>query len=242
MKIIIQKEVNNKIHTIKSPNDWLKYAPPRGKENQWKDGFSAKEFAKYVCSESSAFKEHIEQILSTANREELIGDYYGIPEATSELGDGKSGGRKPDLLLIGDKCIVSIEAKVNETFGPTVHSAKASLVSKDERPNYLAHYLFGDNIPANIDSLRYQLLTATVGAIEHAKNERKDKAYMLVLELKESIPNKETSNDKAIREFCTALGIKPGDSIIRHGVTCWINKFTVQISHEYNLITAQSPL
>ena len=236
MKIIIQKEVNNKIHNIKSPNDWLKYAPPRGKENQWKDGFSAKEFAKYVCSESSAFKEHIEQILSTANREELIGDYYGIPEATSELGDGKSGGRKPDLLLIGDKCIVSIEAKVNETFGPTVHSAKASLVSKDERPNYLSKYLWGNNIPSNIDSLHYQLLTATVGAIEHAKKEQKEIAYMLVLELKEKIPNKETGNDKAFNLFCEALGIKPGDSILCNGVTCWINKKTVLIDHKYRLL------
>ena len=221
---------------ITSLDSWFELAPPRGKDKQWKDGYSAKEFARYVCSNSYAFESHMEAILKQTGAD-LICDFDGIPEATSDLGDGKNNNRKPDLLLIGDKCIVSIEAKVKESFGSTVLSAKKRLVTKDERPNYLTKYLFGDKTPTDIiDSLRYQLLTATVGTIEHAKKVGKSKAYMLVLEFKEIISNKETSNDKAFKAFCNALSIQPGGFISCKGITCWINKKTVQIDHTYRLL------
>ena len=230
MKINISK--NGK--PITSLDKWFELAPPRGKDKQWKDGFSAKEFARYVCSDSHAFERHLETILKQTGAD-LICDFDGIPEATSDLGDGKNNNRKPDLLLIGDKCIVSIEAKVKESFGSTVRSAKAHLVTKDERPKYLAKYLFG-NKKIDVDSLRYQLLTATVGTIEHSKKVGKSKAYVLVLEFKENISSKETSNDKAFKAFCEALGIQPGGSISCNGITCWINKRIVHIDHRYRLL------
>lgn len=228
MNIIIEKEVKGKQNNvlIKEPSDWLRYAPPRGGMKQWKDGFSAKEFAKYVLSNQKAFEHHIESILSKTGTD-LISDFIGIPEATVDLGDGKGNGRKPDLQLIGEKCIMSIEAKVNESFGSTVDSAKKSLRTKEERPLYLAQYLFGENRPNNFDSLRYQLLTATVGAIQSAKQENKHYAYMLVIDIKEKAPQKETSNEKAFKEFCDALKITPGGYITIKGVICWINMITV---------------
>ena len=242
MIITIKKEIKGKSNpvSIKEPNDWLKYAPPRGGEKQWKDGYSAKEFAKYVLNERKVFIQHIESVLNKTGAD-LISDFIGTPEATTDLGDGKRNGRKPDLQLVGEKSVISIEAKVNESFGSTVKSAKNYLRTKDERPNYLSQYLFGKHTPDNIDALRYQLLTATVGAIQSAKQEKKQYAYMLVINIKENVPQKETSNEKAFKQFCNALKINPGDYITNKGVKCWINMITVIKNANYS-IKETSPL
>lgn len=39
---------------IRSVDDWFKVAPPKGKDKQWKDGYSAKELAKYIVEENIA--------------------------------------------------------------------------------------------------------------------------------------------------------------------------------------------
>ena len=46
MKIEIQKTIK-----ITNENEWFLLAPPKGKEKQWKDGFSAKELARFVISD-----------------------------------------------------------------------------------------------------------------------------------------------------------------------------------------------
>lgn len=37
-------------HEIRTVDDWFQYAPPMGRQIQWRDGRSAKELAKAWCS------------------------------------------------------------------------------------------------------------------------------------------------------------------------------------------------
>ena len=77
MGIIIKKTI-----TIKDENDWFRVAPPKGKEKQWKDGYSAKEFAKFVSY--GDFKELVQSVLNEISIKTRA-DFIGDPEVENKL-------------------------------------------------------------------------------------------------------------------------------------------------------------
>src|SRR5437016_2705307 len=97
---------------IRSVEDWFKYAPPAQGLRHWKDGQSAKEFAKAWIR--PAPPPEFSALMNS--RPEFVGLELeeAIPEHKTEL-DEFSGPRHNDLLVLGQtagaKVVICIEAK-----------------------------------------------------------------------------------------------------------------------------------
>jgi len=105
----------------------------------------------------------------------------GWPEKVVKLDDFRGEHRNADLVLkgtvAGKQVVISIEAKADEPFGndtvaehlANVQGARSNV---PERVFLLCHSLFGTTYAGKkrLGSLRYQLLTATAGALVAAKN------------------------------------------------------------------------
>ena len=155
--------------------------PHLGKPTHWKQGRSAK------AVEESWFHANdlpgsVRAVLEQAEEyrgAELIDAWL---ERCVDLGDG---GRptQTDLMAvlgIGDRlAVLAVEAKVDESFGPTVAEwLVGASEAKHRRLTYLAG-LFGLD-PSECGPLRYQLLHRTASAVLEAKRYRATQAAMLV--------------------------------------------------------------
>lgn len=201
---------------ITSLNDWFRHSPPAAGERHWKEGRSAKELAKYWMKNGELIVVPNElQSLFNSNpvTSELLVESV-IPECTTKL-DNFGKGRMHDLLLIGkkDECsiVISIEAKADETFGPTIaeRHRNNSVNSKiDERINLLSKQLFLD---VNIESLRYQLLHGIAGTLLEAKKQKADFAVFVVQEFTTSLtdPKKQQKNSADLNLFISTLVNEP---------------------------------
>ncbi len=167
---------------IRSMEDWLRIAPPKGKDAQWVDGRSAKELARAWFPEPGdpVVPGELSEMLASCDD---IGDvefHEGWPECPVALDDFPGETRNADLLLTGlcnfGPVIVSVEAKADEELGPTLakqlSSAKSDASRIPERVENLCHGLFGRPYDADpkLDDLRYQLLTGSAGALIEALN------------------------------------------------------------------------
>ncbi len=170
---------------IKAPNgnsivtleDWQEHAPPFRAQFHWKDGKSAKEFAKYVLENDG-----INKIL-----EDLKISYDGVlrcfPEHVTRL-PGKGNGRNHDLLIAADNgdFLIGVEAKTDESFGSYCKNIKNPSKNKIDRLNAMKEIIFG-NKDFDCQELRYQLLSAAVGTILEAKRRCCKQAYLVVLDI-----------------------------------------------------------
>lgn len=155
--------------------------PHLGKPTHWKEGRSAK-----AVAESWFWANDIPPPVRAAL--EQAPEYRGAElidawlERCVDLGDGQRP-TQTDLMAvlgIGDElAVLAVEAKVDESFGPTVEEwlAEAS-EAKRRRLDYLAG-LFGLD-PAACGLLRYQFLHRTASAILEARRYRAKYAVMLV--------------------------------------------------------------
>lgn len=177
MKIKYQKTFN-----INSVEDWHKYAPPM-KEEQWKDGRSAKLLAEYALSRR--FKGDIRGVIAKcgfSSQESLIGS----PEFTTALPPltNPTFGRHHDLLLKGSDFIIGIEAKVDEPFGRTIdeeYEDKKASEEKRERIDFLCSMLGINRQDDGVGELYYQLLTGTTGTIIEAEKQGLSKCLFLII-------------------------------------------------------------
>ena len=240
MKISIKKKVS-----IKSVEDWGYNAPPKDADVQWKDGRSAKELARFVTSDR--FAPFMSGVLKDWKIKEQ--DLIAEPEAETyfpakEL--GKNGPRNHDLLLIGKDCVIGIEAKVSESFDQTIKvvwdkSDKGE--NRKKRILGLINFLSGeeysnvDDLPADIQDLRYQLFTATVGTVVEAIKNKKKKAVVLVLVFEGDV-QKETDYDKHIEnnnndynDFVSKF-FNQGWRMIQ-GIECRIDKRVIRVANSY---------
>jgi hypothetical protein len=95
-------------------DDWFKFCPPKGKEEQWVDFRSAKEMAKFWLTESNAeyFKAFISQVFKSFEYD------YIVPEYVSSF-DSFRRPRQHDLLITekNNNVILTVEGKADEPFG-----------------------------------------------------------------------------------------------------------------------------
>lgn len=243
MSITIKIKKNEK-PILDAEKDWKTTAGLKS-ASQWKPGYSAAEFAHFVLDHKEEFRHIISSILSLCNLstdQELDGE----PEATSSLGKGfcRGGCRNHDLLLVGEDCVIGIEAKVKETFDNPIgkvieeqkNSGKKAKSETETRGYKLFHYLTGkDKLSEEDNKLMYQLFTATRGTIEAAKTKQ---AIMLVIQL---IPDGEDMSDKiqdnlsAFRKFISTINIsetrsKASLSCFRFSNnvdSCWLCDYSV---------------
>lgn len=176
-------EITDKIDCL---HEWFDKCPPQGKDKHWVDGRSAKETAKHwVHTIPSEFLD----LLKPFNLEFK----KCSPEYVSKFDSYNGNGRNHDLLIIGsnqleEDIVISIESKVDESFGDTVSAriiaAESELIKNCNskalnRINELRKNLFGQ-INVNQLLLRYQLLTAVAGTIAEAKDQKVKTAIFIV--------------------------------------------------------------
>jgi hypothetical protein len=209
---------------IHSVRDWGKHAKPASKTH-WKKGRSAMELARAWTSEHGpkALRILLDQVTGTAGFEAK----RGVAEARTRF-DGFGGPRNHDLLLIGEaaggKTVVSIEGKVDETFGQTLggyrSAARRRIARKQptdalERLQGLTQAIAGWDAgaaPRRLE-LRYQLFSAVAGAVAAAAEEEADQAVLCIHELntKRIDEDKREQNDADLRTFVDVVfGERPG--------------------------------
>lgn len=236
-KMIRCKNLNVK-KQIESLNDWFDKCPPQGKEKHWKDGRSAKETAKHwVYTIPQPFKD----LLGPLNlKYKLCG-----PEFVSKFDPYKGNSRNHDLLLLAknenkDNVIISIESKVDESFGNTVAKQIIAADKKKlekpkskavERIAELRIALFGE-INDNQLELRYQLLTAVAGTIAESKAQNSKTAYFVIQTfISDDIdPIKNSQNQKDINDFLNVLSKSSFDKMDNNTL---LGPFRIQKSTEF---------
>ena len=206
----------SKTNIITTPEQWMQFAPPKDKEKHWKDGRSAKSLAMFMTDTIQVKK--LENVLY-----ELGYNSKGIvsctPEANTVL-PGRGNGRNHDLLMIGKDFVVGIEAKVSEPFGKSISNELIDASeNKRYRINALAKELFGCEINADNEVLKYQLLTGIVGTLREANNNAKSKALFLVLVFTDGIKKEDEkaveNNNKDFADFCKYIGLSVNGGTIQ---------------------------
>ncbi len=176
---------------IKRIEDWYCKAGPKDKDCQWKDDYSAKEFAKlwFNKNEEILLPCKIKKLL-----ENVFGQFevlFGIPEHVTRIDQLPGGQRNHDMFLFcknanGENFIVCIEAKVAEPLDERVNEklkrAKENPNSKiSKRIDLMKELLKMEN--TDISDLSYQLFTGSAGTIAEGENYNTKKCLFLILQI-----------------------------------------------------------
>lgn len=224
---------------INDETDWLIVAPPKGGLEQWKDGRSAKEFARFVTKFHDSFSKIIKEIVEN-NLHYTPESLTGEPEAKTDLPPTRSSGpRNHDLLLFDDRIVIGIEAKVDEPFGDKTILQEKKDASKDKaaRIEWLKETILPEGSEIEDDDvkdLRYQLFTATAGTLLAAYDQDKSYCIFLVLSFHqkgEKITQKAKRNKESFDEFvkvvcskgqcCQKFTVKRDGETEGKSITCW---------------------
>jgi hypothetical protein len=239
--------------TITNLEEWSKKCPPQQKIH-WKPSRSAMETAKLWLK---GIPMEFSNVLNRFN----LHIHLCSPEFITKFDNYKGNGRNHDLL-IGAKdsdnknVIISIESKVDESFGKTIGSYLKEIENKklkgentnaDKRIIDLKNTLLPDLEQKVFESLRYQLLTAVAGTLAEANMQESKVAIMLIQNIctSELNPKKHKQNQKDLNAFINALSngkhktidngivLGPfkffGNEFINHDVDFWIGKYSVII-------------
>jgi hypothetical protein len=204
--------------------DWFRLAPPKMGSRQWKDGRSAKELAKAFCAPGvPTVPAELLDLFASSDQLGAVQLTQAWPEHKIRLDSYFGETRNADLAAVGTgnegAVAVTIEAKADEPFGPTIAQALAvaSPTSKlPARMAALAKSVLG-RLPCEISNLRYQLLHGIAGTLIFAKEHKATAAVFVVLEFDgpSCSPQKLTDNAADLDAFVLALS--PAATPIRAG-------------------------
>ena len=136
--------------------------------SQWRKGFSAMTAAASWEAAAGALPPEITSQFESSGVEVLdrLKLLAAIPEWETELEGGATTSHTDVLALCRNDsglCVVAVEAKVNEDFGPLIETKRKDASGGQlARLEYLRLLL---NIPSLTDSVRYQLLHRTASAL-----------------------------------------------------------------------------
>jgi hypothetical protein len=181
---------------IRTVEEWRQLAPPQ-RENQWQLGRSAMTAAEcWTAVSSPVLPVGIGEMLEAHPAFGRVLQWEGEPEVPLSF-DRRRGPRMTDLLVrardANGPFILAVECKVNETYGETVAEALADSLERrvaNERSEGigrvvdLASSMFrnAEKGSRSFRALRYQLLTATAGAIAAALSSQVPRVVLLVQE------------------------------------------------------------
>lgn len=172
---------------INSLEEWFCKAPPKKRYKHWKDGHSAKEFAKLWFRKDKNKAEVPAELLNLIKKQfSDINIKFGIPEHITHIDTFQGGQRNHDLCLFGStgygEVVICIEAKATESLGETIEQNLEAVKNKKssnlpKRINTLSKAIF-NSIPKNnsaLNQIQYQLLTGLYGTLvegflQEAKN------------------------------------------------------------------------
>ena len=222
---------------IEKQDDWTE---PMS-EKHFQEGRSAMLLAQFALSES--FGDAINKILNDYGLS-TNGSFKCIPECKSSFGKGmgRGGSRNHDALLIGDDCVVGIEAKVSEPFGSRIREE-----TKDKngmtRADKLFQFLCGDN---DVSDIGYQLFAATYGTMKAAIDEGRENCVMLVVVFNGNVKKERNycvnikKNEDDFDNFKQSLQDIENDCITREidgkRIKCWIKKVIVTVQDDNSFV------
>jgi hypothetical protein len=201
---------------------WAAQCGPKSRHH-WKDERSAKEAVRaWLGVTSPALPIEVEQLLAGHSDFGVVTGWSAEPEARVRFDRLAGEPANVDLLVDAwdDKgpFVLAVEAKADETFGPTVADALAGSVERKlsagrsmgiERIERLAAGLLSprENRSPKVGALRYQLLTAAAATPVAAEQMGATRAVLLVHEFNSrcSDPEKERRNAADLDRFITRL-------------------------------------
>jgi hypothetical protein len=176
--------------------DWRLRAKPKS-VGQWKDFRSAKEVAKHWLAARPSLPADIIATLASHPDFSTVSEWSAEPEARLPFDARRGEPRNADLLVLASDVhgpfVVAVEAKADETFGPSIATALADArkrLEKNPRSGGVARIedLIASLVPgasagsAEVAELRYQLLTAAAGVLAYATEHRMGRAVLFVEE------------------------------------------------------------
>ena len=201
-----------KYNGITDIDSWFEKKPPMGGEKQWKDGRSAKEFARYMTKNYPAVPNEIEDLL--LNFTSVGSDFEWDAEYVTSFekyGLGRGEGRNHDGMMVNGDIFVGIEGKADESLGNLLKDEmKNASDNKMKRINGMIDMLFGDS-PENHKNIRYQLITASTATLLEAKERGLNRALLLVLVFKKDgsyLESKTERNDADVSKFLAETNAK----------------------------------
>jgi hypothetical protein len=209
---------NRRGDRIRDLDEWAQLAAPASYKH-WKPFRSAYELARaWISGEAPAV---VRRALDGNPNLTGFDAQRAIAEAQTRF-DGYGGPRNHDLLIYGRAAagpvIVSVEGKADETFGETLaryaraanaKRARGEGTNAPERLAQLVSALTGARLAERPDlaPLRYQLFSATAGALAAAADSGARHAVLLVHEFITPLTSEEkrAQNDTDLRGFLEAV-------------------------------------
>ena len=262
MKIIGKEEAE--ITTVES---WFEAAPPKGGRAQWVSRHSAKELAQAWCGSGKVVvPTELASLLDGASITKGLTLLEAWPEKKVRFDRIRGETRNADLAILGlhqdgRRVAISIEAKAKEPFDvPVAKKLMAAMkqIARDEPSNLptrihqLGRVLLPPHKPGDVHlgEIRYQLLTATAGAIALASQVQASAAILAIHEFGEvQLTEAEQQNATDLDVFMKRLtgsvttqvspGILygpihvPGSAMIPGKIPLWVGKIRrVLVSEE----------
>jgi hypothetical protein len=208
--------------------DWRAWSPPKDLKH-WRPGRSAVELARaWFTAETPRIPPEFAALLASSPLLAGLGGLKGVPEHVTSLPEAGEG-RNHDLVLEGEaaggRVLIAVEAKADEKFGPRIgkywaqtreeRSAPGGTPSRaPERIEALLVLLAGPEVLPTQDPwnrIRYQLLTAAVGALLEAQTRKASLAVLAIHEFRtsETDENSLDRNAADLEAFLAALGLLP---------------------------------
>ena len=194
---------------LTSLGDWERLAPPKS-SNHWVDGRSAKEVARaWLEGKGTHLPQEVQSLLAGHHAFGPVLGWHAEPEAKLWFDDFPGEPRNSDLIVyVKDShglYVIAVEAKADESFGETVgdalkHARERYLANNRsnglKRIEQLSQSLLGPDLPEDtpLHDIRYQLLTATAGALWAAESHDCTRTLLLIHEF---VTNRTTDDNHA---------------------------------------------
>lgn len=207
---------------IRSLEDWELRAGPK-RHDQWVDDRSAKEVARaWLGLNGSEFPVEVQKTLNSHAAFASVHEWVAEPEAKLPFDSFPGEPRNSDLVVFATDAfgqfLVAVEAKADEPFAETVPDALISALERyvqNTRSNGITRIqqlvvaLLGprQNGEPALNDIRYQLLTATAGALCKAEEQGLDRAVLLIHEFvtEKTSDEKHDVNARDLNSFVARL-------------------------------------
>jgi hypothetical protein len=213
--------IAKKGHSIRTLEEWREYAPPKSLTH-WTEHRSAMEVARAWLEALPALPPEVAAALATDPAFDSVTQWCAEPEVRVPFDQFGGERRNSDLLVKATdrfgSFVVAVEAKADESFGETIIAAATAAKKRrdanprsrgTERLTELCQSLLGTTLAddPSLGSLRYQLLTATAGAIAAGTRRGAARAVLLLHEFRtpKTRPAKHDANAKALDAFMIRL-------------------------------------
>ncbi len=220
--------------TLTTLDEWRDHAGPK-RPGQWKDGRSAKESGRAWIDALPGLPPEVVDVLAQPPDLGPLQEWEAEPEAQVHF-DDHGGPANLDVLLKGrddrGSIVVAIEAKADESFGPTIQGAWAAAEKRlDANPRSrgiarLKQLLDGVLGVAMQDReavghLRYQLLTATAALLAGPADDGPVRRVLLVHEFvtDQTTDQRHAANNEDLAAFVSILSggreeqVEPGQLV-----------------------------